>query len=298
MTRDELIELIKQIRNHRGSEEEFSELDSLLQRSTAHPSPNNLIFWPPNNQELTSEQIADEMLNYKPIVLYPRETSLEMLLSGGRVNIGVVRIGNSVHRSARPNSGFVQELLGHLHKNSCNFVPEPLGFDDKGREILSFIEGDVPSDLGVYDDDSLVAAAKMIRAYHDATRGFMAATNLEVICHNDLSPCNFVFRDGKPVAIIDFDAAAPGSHFMDLGYAAWLWLDLGSDDFNTKEQQRRFELFLKAYGENNLKPVLEAMLSRQKILMVEGKRLGNTAMTSWAENSHQWTTEHLWREYV
>jgi serine/threonine protein kinase len=228
-----------------------------------------------------------------------RENSLaEIPLLGGRVNVGVVRIGNNVHRPMRSNSEFVQELLQHIHQQGFDFVPKPLGFDGKGREVLSFIEGDVPGDLGNYDDDVLVAAAKLIRSYHDATRGFVTVSKLEVICHNDLSPCNFVFCDGKPVAIIDFDAAAPGSHFMDLGYAAWLWLDLGSDDFNTKEQQRRFELFLKAYGENNLKPVVEAMLSRQKILMFEGERQGNTAMTSWAENSHRWTTEHLWGEYV
>jgi hypothetical protein len=73
MTRGKLIELIKQIRDHQGSEEEASELMDLLHRSTAHPVPSDLIFWPPNNQELTPEQIADEMLNYKPIVLYPRE---------------------------------------------------------------------------------------------------------------------------------------------------------------------------------------------------------------------------------
>lgn len=73
MTRAELIELIKQIRDHRGSEEEMNKLMDSLDRSTAHPSPSNLIFWPPNKQELTPEQIADEMLNYKPIVLDPRE---------------------------------------------------------------------------------------------------------------------------------------------------------------------------------------------------------------------------------
>jgi Ser/Thr protein kinase RdoA (MazF antagonist) len=224
----------------------------------------------------------------------PRDINpTETLLLGGRTNVGIVRIGNTVSRPSRPNSEFIQELLGHLHKNGCGFVPEPLGFDNKGREMLSYIEGDVPSDLGMYDDDSLATTAKMIRSYHDASRGFVTASKPEVICHNDLSPCNFVFREGKPVAMIDFDAAAPGSIAMDLGYAAWLWLDLGSDDFSVKEQQRRFELFLNAYGKNNLKLVKEAMLSRQKILMLEGKRLGNVAMAAWAENSYHWTIKDL-----
>ena len=41
-------------------------------------------------------------------------------------------------------------------------------------------------------------------------------------------PCNFVFRDGRPVGIIDFDAAAPGPRLRDVGYAIFLWLNLGS----------------------------------------------------------------------
>ncbi|WP_165504856.1 phosphotransferase [Rhizobium pisi] len=44
----------------------------------------------------------------------------------------------------------------------------------------------------------------------------------EVVYHNDLSPCNFVFRQQIPVAIIDFDAASFGRRVYDLGYAAWL----------------------------------------------------------------------------
>jgi tRNA A-37 threonylcarbamoyl transferase component Bud32 len=222
----------------------------------------------------------------------------EIPLSGGRVNVGVVRVENTLHRPMRPNSEFIQELLGHLRKNGCGFVPEPLGFDNKGREILSYIEGDVPRDLGMYDDETLMVAAKMIRTFHDAARGFLSDAKLEVICHNDLSPCNFVFRDGRPVGIIDFDAAALGSRTMDIGYAAWLWLDLGNDEVNVTEQKRRFELFLKSYGGINFNLVTKAMLSRQKMLMLEGERLGNSAMAAWVKESYGWTLEHLRNFYV
>jgi serine/threonine protein kinase len=220
-----------------------------------------------------------------------RATLREIPLLGGRTNASVVRVGNTVRRPLRSNSKFVQVFLAHLHERGFNAVPKPLGIDEKGREILSFIEGDVPDDLGFYDDDVLVMAAKLIRAYHDASSTFTPA--FEVICHNDLSPCNFVFQQGKPVAIIDFDAAAPGSSVMDLAYAAWLWLNLGDEDIEAHEQQRRLNLFLSAYGERDINKVIEAMLLRQTMLIHEGKRLGNMTMLEWAQHCQKWTIQHL-----
>jgi len=43
----------------------------------------------------------------------------------------------------------------------------------------------------------------------------------EVICHGDVAPYNCVFRDGRPVAFIDFDTAHPGVRIWDLAYAAY-----------------------------------------------------------------------------
>ena len=65
-----------------------------------------------------------------------------------------------------------------------------LGIDEQGREILTFIEGHVPPDLATWSDEQLVRAAELIRRFHDATAGSALAGGEEVVCHNDLSPCN------------------------------------------------------------------------------------------------------------
>jgi aminoglycoside phosphotransferase (APT) family kinase protein len=51
----------------------------------------------------------------------------------------------------------------------------------------------------------------LIRRFHDATVGTPLAEGPAVVCHGDLSLCNTVFRGGVPVALIDFDNAAPGA---------------------------------------------------------------------------------------
>src|SRR2546422_11379083 len=86
-------------------------------------------------------------------------------------------------------------------------------------EMLSLLEGDVPDELDAgYSDATLVAAARLIRRFHDATAGSPLAERCEVVCHGDLSPCNAVFRGGVPVALIDFDNATPGKRSDDAGY--------------------------------------------------------------------------------
>jgi Ser/Thr protein kinase RdoA (MazF antagonist) len=209
---------------------------------------------------------------------------------------GVVRIGDTVRRPATGNSGFVRGLLVHLAANGFAAAPTSLGTDERGRDIFSYIPGDVPADLAFRDDGTLRAAAALIRRYHDATAGLItgpAARSADVVCHNDLSPCNFVFRDNRPVAIIDFDAAAPGYRMEDLGYAAWLWLDIGNGETSAAEQARRLRLFAEAYGEVAVEPLLEAMVKRQAIAIRSAERMGNAAMAGWARACLAWTVANF-----
>jgi aminoglycoside phosphotransferase (APT) family kinase protein len=128
------------------------------------------------------------------------------------------------------------------------FAPRFLGIDDQQRDILSYLRGEVPAELGTFSDSQLDAAARLLRALHDATSSSPLRGIHEVVCHGDASPCNAVFLDGMPYAWIDFDSAHPGSRSDDLGYAAWLWLDIGKDDFRAETQARRLARFFAVYG--------------------------------------------------
>jgi hypothetical protein len=173
----------------------------------------------------------------------------EIPLTGGRITPGVVRAGDTVRRPRRPNSAFVRALLTHLLVVGFESAPRALGDDELGREVFTFLEGEVPADLDAsFSDETLAAAARLIRRFHDATAGSSLAGPEEVVCHGDLSPCNVVFRAGEPVGLIDFDAAIPGPRLDDLGYALFAWLNLGTDGPEAREQRRRLEVFCSAYG--------------------------------------------------
>ena len=86
-------------------------------------------------------------------------------------------------------------------------APRFLAVDDRDREILTFLPGDVPSDLGIFTEAQLAAAARLLRSLHDTTAALGLRGTSEIICHGDPSPCNAVFHDGLPYAWIDFDRA-------------------------------------------------------------------------------------------
>lgn len=173
----------------------------------------------------------------------------EVGLTGGRVTPGVVRVADTVRRPRGSHSDFVAALLRHLDRAGFDAAPRFLGVDERGRDVLSFVPGQSPDDLRPsFSDRVLVAAARLIARYHDAVRGCDLAGREEVVCHGDLSPCNFAFADGVPVGIFDFDSAAPGSSLRELAYALFTWLNLGTDGPPLREQVRRALLMLDGYG--------------------------------------------------
>ena len=64
LERKELIDLIEQIKNFEGTEEEDILLEK-LQNLVLDPEISDYIYW----TDMSSEEIADKVLAYKPIIL-------------------------------------------------------------------------------------------------------------------------------------------------------------------------------------------------------------------------------------
>lgn len=73
----------------------------------------------------------------------------EEKLEGGNSS-EVYRVGNTVRRNLKPDSHLVHRLLQHLEKKGYPYAPKFLGIDEKGREVLSYIEGEAGNEPKPY----------------------------------------------------------------------------------------------------------------------------------------------------
>jgi Ser/Thr protein kinase RdoA (MazF antagonist) len=143
----------------------------------------------------------------------------------------------------------VARLLAHLAKRGFDGCPQHLGWDQHGRDVLSFVPGQVPPRWEKFTDDQVGQVAVLLRHLHDATRDLASRLGGEVVCHHDPGPNNTVFRNGRPVAFIDFDFAAPGDPLEDVGYLAWAWcISSRRDRGPATEQARQLRILVDVYG--------------------------------------------------
>ena len=126
------------------------------------------------------------------------------LLAGGRTSPGVVRIGNTVHRPVRRWTTTVHAVLRHLEQTGFTEAPRVLGFDDAGREVLTYLEGETageaPWPAWVSSDDALAQVGSWLRRLHDATVDFVPPADAVW----------FVGRPWRPGLVIGHHDAAPG----------------------------------------------------------------------------------------
>lgn len=218
----------------------------------------------------------------------------EQLLGGGR-STTVSRVGDTVRRATGPWTPTVHAYLNHLRVAGFAGAPEVLGLDERGREILRFIDGDTMGDVldpsepktelvtirpwpaAIRSDRALAGIGRLLRELHDASRGFRPAAPVwhehdapmagdEIVTHGDTGPWNVVYRGEDPVAFIDWDNARPQRPLLDLAGAAWNFVPLGDDEHLRASgfeppfrRGERLRVFCDAYGVTDRPALLDAL---------------------------------------
>jgi hypothetical protein len=130
-------------------------------------------------------------------------------------------------------------------------APRPLGLDDQGREILTYIPGECvhPNNLTIIETDAAVhRAGKLIADFHRVQSGYVSPKDAEwrsegrdptgsteVLAHNDLAPWNLI-AGPKDWVFIDWDLAAPGRRLWDLAWALHSFVGLWPDSPRTHSE--------------------------------------------------------------
>lgn len=152
-------------------------------------------------------------------------TDEEIPLAGGMSTPGVVRVADTVRRPVKADADYVHALLAHLERAGFDGAPRFLGTDERGRAVLSFIDGWSPPHNGFRLEEQAVRdGARLVHRVHDLTEGTEFARGSEVACHPNLSQPNFVFRERRPVAIIDWDGTRPGTRLENLADFLWAFV--------------------------------------------------------------------------
>jgi hypothetical protein len=191
----------------------------------------------------------------------------EIPLHGGTANRGLVhRVGDTVRRPLRPTSPATHALLRHLEEVGFEGAPRVLGIDDAGREVLSYVPGEAvtaPAPAWGLTDPALASVGRLLRRFHEAVADFdptpytwahevPAPFDRGGVAHNDPNLDNVVFRDGRAVALIDFDLAAPGAPLWDVAATARLWAPLRApvdvSDARRHRELARLRILVDAYG--------------------------------------------------
>lgn len=192
----------------------------------------------------------------------------EVPLTGGDVTQGLVRVGDTVRRPLGEQSETVHAVLRHLEAAGFEGAPRFLGIDERGRETLTFVEGEVagrPWPSWVGDDDRAASVARLLRRLDDAVEPLglpgdaswpapvPGAPAPHLWGHLDVTPENTVFRDGAAYALIDFDLVRPAARVDEVAnllmwWGAWMPVGDREAAMRAVDAARRGRLLVDAYG--------------------------------------------------
>lgn len=179
-----------------------------------------------------------------------------------------------------------------------------LGFDDEGREVLTFIEGESGSiafPVALHATDGLACLGGFIHLFHDAVSGFEPGDDAvyrvgkrplrpgEIVCHADLGYWNTIWRGETMVGVIDWDTAEPAPAVRDLAVAAMTTVPFGNDDgaqrvgLSTPVDRRdRLAALCRGYGGATPAEVVAAALESLALETERLEVLGSRSIEPWA----------------
>jgi len=211
-------------------------------------------------------------------------------LPGGNVG-GAVRIGATVRRPTGAWTPSVHALLDHLHQAGVPAVPRVLGYDERGREVLTYLPGDV-----VYvperrmDDEQLAEVVRWLRRFHEVSARFRpegvvawrferrALADHEIVCHHDIGWYNLVFTGSRLSGVFDWDVAGPGVPLDDLAFCAWNNVPLLPV---AEDAAQRLRLMAHAYGGVDARDILghvRARIAGSRRRIASGAEAGDPGM--------------------
>jgi hypothetical protein len=195
--------------------------------------------------------------------------------------VGAVRVGSTVRKIAGPWTPTIHALLSYLRGNGFHLAPEPLGIDDRGREILSWLDGEPanrPWPPVLRTDDGVTALTRALRQLHDAVGGFDPGPDAcwraesrpvgsgEIVCHGDFGPWNTLWRSRELVGVIDWDMAEPGPPLMDVAFLALHLVPLRSHELPLQSgfeaeppRADRLALLCESYGDVDPTALIDAV---------------------------------------
>jgi hypothetical protein len=227
----------------------------------------------------------------------------EVVLTGGEVN-RVTRKGNTVYRSGGPWVPAVQSLLQHLQDTGFDLAPLPLGVADDGREMISFLPGDVmPREKWrpeMLTDDAVVQAGTMLRRLHAATvdlvlpadtvwRGGQSGKRRgQIVRHGDLGPWNTLWEGCRLTGLIDWDFAEPGHAITDLAQMALYFVPLRGAEHarscgidTVQELPHRLRVLCATYGEFTMYEVVREIERLQLSAMKDIEERAEAGLYPW-----------------
>lgn len=215
----------------------------------------------------------------------------EQILPGGNTD-GAVLIDGVIHKAASPSTPTVHALLRHLERSGIDGVPRALGFDERGRQMLSYLAGEAIGDRDqwppwAYADLTLSQVGRWLRRIHDSTADFeppecetwFACPAWQpgmIVGHQDAAPYNAAMDGDRLVGFFDWDTAGPSSRESDIAFSALLWVPLTAagkgeqlDGEKIDDRSRRLHLLLDEYGYDGDRSAFGAVVVQRALRQAE-----------------------------